>query len=329
MLHQAIDFNAFYTWLKDSDLKIWHESLPALVANTMQDSRWGDMPNWQNVLDHLPDIKTDNCDFKTGASVGSAAEITSQLREQLKENLMGLHPWRKGPYELFGLTINTEWRSDWKWDRLTPHIKPLHNRLVLDVGCGSGYHCWRMLGEGANRVIGIDPSVKFVFQFHAIKKYAGLHLPIDVLPLGIEHMPSKLKAFDTVFSMGILYHRRSPMDHLRELKELLRPGGQLVLETLVVEGSEGYALVPEGRYAKMPNVWFLPSTKTLVSWLRKQGFSNPRVVSVNATSQEEQRSTDWMTFDSLDKFLDPSDSNKTIEGYPAPLRAIVVAEIPF
>ena len=242
---------------------------------------------------------------------------------------MGLHPWRKGPYELLGLQIDTEWRSDWKWDRVIPHLQPLNNRLVLDVGCGNGYHCWRMLGSGAKRVIGIDPSAKFVFQFNAIKKYAGIDLPIDVLPLGIEHMPSKLAAFDTVFSMGILYHRRSPMEHLRELRELLRPGGQLVLETLVIDGPKGQTLVPEGRYAKMPNVWFLPTPETLVSWLRKQGYINPRIVDISTTSLDEQRSTEWMTYDSLSDFLDPKDFSKTAEGHPAPTRAVVIAEVPF
>ena len=270
-----------------------------------------------------------SCAFDSGVTIGDAKDITSEMRDQLRQSLMGLHPWRKGPFTLFGMPIDTEWRSDWKWERVLPHLQPLKNRLILDVGCGNGYHCWRMLGAGAKRVIGIDPSAKFVFQFNAIKKYAGHELPIDVLPLGIEHMPAKMAAFDTVFSMGILYHRRSPMDHLRELRELLRPGGQLVLETLVIDGPEGQVLVPEGRYGKMPNVWFLPSPGTLVSWLRKQGFVNPRVVDISPTSTEEQRSTDWMTYDSLVDFLDPNDITKTAEGHPAPIRAVVVAEVPF
>ncbi len=185
-----------------------------------------------------------------------------------------------------------------------------------------------MLGAGAERVIGIDPSPKFVFQFQAIKNFAGKSLPIDVLPISIEDMPAKLGAFDTVFSMGILYHRRSPMDHLRELRELLRPGGQLVLETLVVEGSEGTTLVPEGRYAKMPNVWYLPSPDTLLSWMRKNGFKNPRMVDLSTTTIDEQRSTKWMAFESLADFLDPDDHSKTIEGHPAPVRAVFLAEAP-
>ena len=329
MLPSAINYHPFFDWLQNSDLESWHETLPALIEERLNGRRWGDMPGWLAALESLPDISVHHSDFNAGVTIGDTADITSKELDQLQQSLMGLHPWRKGPFELFGMAIDTEWRSDWKWERVLPHLQSLQNRLILDVGCGNGYHCWRMLGAGAKRVIGIDPSAKFVFQFNAIKKYAGHELPIDVLPLGIEHMPAKMAAFDTVFSMGILYHRRSPMDHLRELRELLRPGGQLVLETLVIDGPEGQVLVPEGRYGKMPNVWFLPSPDTLVSWMRKQGFVNPRVVDISATSIEEQRSTEWMTYDSLVDFLDPEDINKTAEGHPAPIRAVVVAEVPF
>ena len=329
MLPSAINYHPFFDWLQNSDLESWHETLPALIEERLNGRRWGDMPGWLAALESLPDISVHHSDFNAGVTIGDTADITSKELDQLQQSLMGLHPWRKGPFELFGMAIDTEWRSDWKWERVLPHLQSLQNRLILDVGCGNGYHCWRMLGAGASRVIGIDPSAKFIFQFNAIKKYAGAELPIDVLPLGIEHMPAKMAAFDTVFSMGILYHRRSPMDHLRELRELLRPGGQLVLETLVIDGPEGQVLVPEGRYGKMPNVWFLPSPDTLVSWLRKQGFVNPRVVDISPTSIEEQRSTDWMTYDSLADFLDPTDMTKTAEGHPAPIRAVVIAEVPF
>jgi tRNA (mo5U34)-methyltransferase len=261
--------------------------------------------------------------------IGDLSLMDKHRRLALQATLMGLHPWRKGPYNLFGMHLDTEWRSDWKWDRVLPHLAPLKGRTILDVGCGNGYHCWRMLGADAERVIGIDPSAKFVFQFYAIKRFAGNHLPIDVLPLGIEHMPEKMAAFDTVFSMGILYHRRSPMDHLRELRQLLKPGGQLVLETLVIEGAEDQLLVPQDRYAKMPNVWFIPSPDMLISWMSKNGLKNPRMVDISTTSIEEQRSTDWMKFESLADFLDPNDPSKTVEGHPAPVRAVFVAEAPY
>ena len=176
------------------------------------------------------------------------------------------------------------------------------------------------VGAGARRVIGIDPSPRFV-QFHQLKHSADAP---DLIPAGIEQI-SQLNAFDTTFSMGVLYHRRSPIDHLRELKDTLRSGGELVLETLIVDGPQGYSLMPEKRYAQMNNVWFLPAIATLELWLRRAGFKDVRCIDVNTTSLQEQRATDWMQYLSLQDFLDKEDTSKTCEGYPAPKRAIMVA----
>jgi len=257
-------------------------------------------------------------------ALGPAAE---QVLLELETALRGLHPWRKGPFSLFGVDIDTEWRSDFKWDRLSPAIDPLEDRRVLDVGCGSGYHCWRMKGAGAREVIGIDPTPLFVLQFKAIQHYLNID-SVHVLPLALEQLPPKLKAFDTTFSMGVLYHRRSPIDHLTDLRDTLAPGGQLVLETLVVEGDEDTVFVPPERYARMGNVWFLPSPAALMKWMRKAGLTDIQLVDVNQTTVAEQRSTDWMTFYSLPNFLDSADHDKTVEGHPAPRRAIVTARLP-
>lgn len=218
-------------------------------------------------------------------------------------------PWRKGPYSLYGINIDTEWRSDWKWERVLPHLSDLTGRTILDVGCGSGYHMWRMIGAGAHLAVGIDPTQLFLCQFEAVRKLLGNDQRAHLLPLGIEQLPA-LEAFDTVFSMGVLYHRRSPLDHLWQLKDQLAPGGELVLETLVVEGDENTVLVPGDRYAQMRNVYFIPSAAALKMWLEKCGFIDVRIVDACVTSTEEQRRTEWMTTESLADFLDPQDQRK-------------------
>jgi tRNA (mo5U34)-methyltransferase len=323
-----MDYQPLIERWRDGDLAPWAGVLDEQLAAGLSHKRYGDLSRWLESLAALPDLVPDHVSLDTArVGAGTDTPVNEATRAQLREALMGLHPWRKGPFELFGVHIDTEWRSDWKWDRLAGAIDSLEDRRVLDVGCGSGYHCWRMAGAGATEVIGIDPTPLFVVQFWALQKYLRQD-HVWVLPLGIEHVPRKLRAFDTVFSMGVLYHRRSPLDHLQELKDCLRPGGQLVLETLVIEGGPGDTLVPEGRYARMGNVWFLPSCDTLVGWLRKLGFTDPAVIDVNVTSTQEQRATEWMTFHSLRDFLDPEDPARSVEGHPAPRRAILTARTP-
>lgn len=323
-----MDYQSLLAALPHTPLAPWLANLPEQITAGLSEQRYGDLPGWKQALMEMPQIRASRIDLQQGVIIGAPNDCDDTTRAQLRAALERLIPWRKGPYHVHGIHIDTEWRSDWKWDRVLPHLAPLKDRLILDVGCGNGYHCWRMLGAGAARVIGIDPSPRFVVQFHMIKQLLDDQAPVDVLPVGIEDLPPKLQAFDTVFSMGVFYHRRSPMDHLGELKEALRPGGQLVLETLVIEGELGEVLVPEGRYAMMNNVWFLPSCATLVSWLRKMGFANPRVVDVCPTTPEEQRSTQWMRFHSLPEFLHPDNPALTAEGHPAPVRAVFLAEVP-
>lgn len=323
-MKQLFDYRMLAQQLHDTPLADWAAQFPELLTQNLSEKRYGDLPRWKQAFSELPDLQLDDITLNSSrVRAASTKVIDEHVRESLRETLQKFHPWRKGPFEIAGIHIDTEWRSDFKWDRVIEAVEPLQGRKVLDVGCGSGYHSWRMAGAGAELVIGIDPTPLFIMQYWVLQKY--LQDPrVWVLPARMEEMPL-LKAFDSVFSMGILYHRRSPFDHLQELRESLRPGGQLILETLVIEGGPNDVLVPQGRYSKMGNVWFIPSCDMLHTWLKKMRFCNIELVDVNTTSLQEQRSTEWMQFDSLATFLDADDPSKTIEGYPAPRRAVFVA----
>lgn len=319
-------FQAIYHDIQATELDDWLERLPAQLVRAIADKRHGNMQRWLSWLDQLPDIVPSTYDLTNSVTIGNHSDLSPEQQKQLEQTLQLFHPWRKGPYKVFGIDIDTEWRSDWKWQRLLPHITSLQGRLVLDVGCGSGYHCWRMYGAGARLVVGVDATMLYFMQFAALKKYLA-DIPVHLLPIRSDELGVQSTGFDTVFSMGVLYHCRSPFDHLYELKNQLRQGGELVLETLVVEGGEGVVLVPERRYAKMRNVWFLPSCLSLEAWLYRCGFIDVRLVDVSITTSEEQRRTEWMKYESLTDFLDPEDDTKTIEGYPAPRRAIFIATL--
>jgi len=313
--------------LQQAGMRQWAEQLPGQVKEEIRNRQHGDLPRWRAALDELPTLEASLVDLQGSSVTAAGAALQPQQVDTLKQALLRLSPWRKGPYHLHGVQVDTEWRSDWKWERLLPHIRPLEGRCVLDIGCGNGYHVWRMAGEGARLVLGIDPNWLFMHQFAAVRHFTGDSWPAWLLPLGVDQLPTDQLAFDTVFSMGVFYHRRSPIDHLLQLRSFLKPGGELVLETLVIEGKEGEVLLPADRYAQMRNVWFLPSPPTLVRWMERVGFRDVRVADLNRTSVDEQRSTEWMQFDSLTDFLDPSDPSRTVEGYPSPLRAVLIATL--
>ncbi|MDH2999405.1 tRNA 5-methoxyuridine(34) synthase CmoB [Chelonobacter oris] len=318
-----IDFRPFYQQIAVSPLSDWLETLP-LQLRQWQKNAHGDYAKWAKVVDFLPDLQAKQINLQSAVEAVPNQPLSDGEQQRIIYHLQQLMPWRKGPYHLHGIHVDCEWRSDFKWDRVLPHLAPLQGRTILDVGCGSGYHMWRMVGEGANIVVGIDPTELFLCQFEAVRKLLNNDRRAYLIPLGIEQM-QPLAAFDTVFSMGVLYHRKSPLDHLSQLRDQLVNGGELVLETLVIDGDVNDVLVPADRYAKMKNVYFIPSVAALINWLEKCGFKQVRCVDVEITSLEEQRKTEWLENESLIDFLDPYDHNKTIEGYPAPKRAVILA----
>jgi tRNA (mo5U34)-methyltransferase len=299
------DFDALAACLDSLGLGHWNDDLVPRLRERLTGKTHGDWQRWRDVVAGLPAARGD--------------------RARQRELLMGLHPWRKGPLQLDGIVIDAEWRSDWKWARVADALDPMAGRNVLDVGSGNGYYALEMRKAGAATVIGVDPTLLFAMQFLAINVFAE-DRGIFILPCRLEETPPANGVFDTAFSMGVLYHQRDPLAHLAHLKSTLRPGGQLVLETLFLPGDDLRAATPDGRYARMRNVWLLPTVPQLLAWLKESGYAEIEVVDASITTTEEQRSTEWMTFESLGEALDPDDPGRTIEGWPAPRRVVATAK---
>lgn len=303
----------------------WREQLQPLVEAKLREGTHGDLPKWQAALEALPACQPERADLGNPVITVCPTGLGPARREELRKSLMALSPWRKGPFQVGDVLIDAEWRSDLKWARVENVISPLEGRLVLDVGCGNGYYALRMRGMGARAVVGIEPMLLYIAQHAALRHFMPPE-PVYVLPLRLQELPSAA-VFDTAFSMGVLYHQREPRQHLEALLRMLKDGGELVLETLVLPGTLREARTPY-RYARMRNVWLLPTRALLLDWLEEAGFCDVRPAGVSTTTNLEQRRTEWMPFESLAEALDPDDPATTVEGWPAPQRAIVVARKP-
>ncbi len=280
---------------------------------------------YRRPLEEMAHLRASHCDFAGDVvRIGRASDLTESEHQRLYAILKGLMPWRKGPFSIFDIDIDSEWRSERKWNRLLPYLPNIEGKIVADIGCNNGYYMFRMLPHAPAFVLGFEPYVHHYFTFNLLNTFARReNLRVELL--GIEHLPLFPESFDVIFCMGILYHRPSPIAALQELSSALKPGGWLMIESQAIPGQEPMALFPEHTYAKVPGTWFVPTTTCLHHWLSRAGFSQVECFCDHAMSSEEQRRTEWMQFESYQDFIDKDNPALTIEGYPAPRRVFFKA----
>ena len=285
----------------------------------------GNAFHFNNALKDLPELTPSSVSLDSATIIiGSRKDADGQSYKRLSENLYRLCPWRKGPFRVFGVDIDSEWQSWMKWDRFKNVLPGIAGKKILDIGASNGYYMFRAAAGEPLLVLGVEPQHSFYYQYLALQKYLRLE-NLFCIPAGFERLPAMDRYFDLVFCMGILYHRKSPVEMLAGIKRMMRPGGMLVLDNLVLESEKGVCLFPESRYARMRNVFFIPDLKCMESWLLRAGFSSVSCVDVTKTTTDEQRKTPWIQTESLADFLDPADPSFTVEGYPAPVRAVFTA----
>jgi len=314
--------------IKTLRLNHCHTELDTLIKKkrTFLDQAKGNFLKFRKIVEKIQDHVPSVIDLDDRVvTIGNPADLDPEASKALYHSLDKLSPWRKGPFNLFGIHIDSEWQSWMKWERLSPHIKSLKGRCILDIGSSNGYYMFRAAAKAPFMVLGLEPQSYFYFQYLAIQKFLKKD-NVFCLPIPHDELPKTDHYFDTVFCMGVLYHRPSPVEMLREIHDSMKKGGELVLENLILETRENICLFPRDRYAKMRNVYFIPDYLSMESWLLRAGFINVRCVDVAKTALEEQRKTRWIQTESLKDFLDPDDPDKTIEGYPAPVRAIFLAD---
>ena len=246
-----------------------------------------------------------------------SANLTPIEREETLQTALNLRSWRKGPFKIDDILIDSEWRSFVKFNLLTPHMD-LADKVVGDIGCNNGYYLFRMLPQRPKKLIGFDPGVMSFLQFKFIDAYVRSGIEYDLL--GVEHLPHYGVKFDALFCLGVLYHRSDPVRTLKELKGALNAGGELFLDTMYLDMDGDFALSPKNTYSKIPNIYFMPTISALLNWCERANFKDAQILATKSTDAHEQRKTEWILGQSLGDFLDPADPTRTVEGYPAPKR---------
>jgi tRNA (mo5U34)-methyltransferase len=274
---------------------------------------WKNIAPLRDVIDNLQDIE---CEVKLGDTIKISGKYTNNILNEAKK----LMPWRKGPYELFDTFIDAEWQSNIKYNLLRPYFS-LKDKKVADIGCNNGYYLFRMQEDNPKSLVGFDPSPIYKTQFDFLNHFIKSEIVYELL--GVEHLEFYEEKFDIIFCLGVLYHRSDPVVMLKQLFKGLDKQGEAILDTFYIDGDNEMCLCPKSTYSKIPNIYFVPTIPVLRNWCLRAGFKSFEVLKTSVTQANEQRKTQWIEGESLKDFLNPNDSTKTVEGYPAPARVYV------
>ena len=280
--------------------------------------KWMSWKNISPIREQLNDLE----DGSFEVNLSDAIEISGEYEDlsRLHDIAKSMMPWRKGPFALFDTYIDSEWRSNIKYNLLRKHFD-LKDKRVADIGCNNGYYMFRMQEDKPKLLVGFDPSPLFKTQFDFINHFVKSKIVYELL--GVEHLEFYEEKFDFIFCLGVLYHRSDPVAMLKSLYKGLENHGEVILDTFYIEGGDEVCLCPESSYSKIPNVYFVPTIKALKNWCKRAGFSGFEVLECSKTDSSEQRKTSWIDGESLENFLDENDKTKTVEGYDAPARVYV------
>lgn len=311
-------------WNFDLNIYNCNMNLEILQNKKSECRTWKNVEPWYLQLQIASKIKKDNLsiDYGDWFSVGVKEDLTQEEQEIILQTAKTLIPWRKGPFKVFGLEIDSEWQSNIKYNLIRPYFN-LKDKIVADIGCNNGYYMFRMLEDKPKRLVGFDPSPLTLHQFEFINHFVKSDIVYEML--GVEHLEYYNHKFDFIFMLGVLYHRPDPVGTLKSLARGLNSKGEILIDTFMIDGDEELCLTPNKRYSKIPNIYFIPTISALKNWLERAGFEDIEVLATTITTSEEQRKTEWSFDQSLEDFLDENDKTKTVEGYPAPKRVYVKA----
>ena len=153
--------------------------------------------SWKNIAPLREALNAlENVDAKV--ELGDVVTISASLDEdKINSTAKLLMPWRKGPFEIGTTYIDTEWRSNIKYNLLRPYFN-LKNKRVADIGCNNGYYLFRMQEDNPKSLVGFDPSPIYKTQFDFLNHFIKSEIVYELL--GVEHLEFTKKSLILFFA---------------------------------------------------------------------------------------------------------------------------------
>ena len=118
------------------------------------------------------------------------------------------------------------------WNVVLPLLDDVGGKSVLDIGCNAGFMSFEMKKLGAASVLGIDSNLGAPVSFLEQAKFcrAALGIDVDFHEVSLFDFDPEAR-FDVVLFCGVLYHLENFATGVEKVASLVRPGGQVILET--------------------------------------------------------------------------------------------------
>lgn len=119
----------------------------------------------------------------------------------------------------------------------------LRGARVVDLGCANGLFALAAERRGAAEVLAVDhtrhniDSLNEIILPHLGSRIRAVHENV------MNFTPDRYGQFDVVIFAGVLYHLRYPFFALRIVRDLVKEGGRLILETGIMEDFNRNALI--------------------------------------------------------------------------------------
>lgn len=176
-------------------------------------------------------------------------------------------------YEPYSIAIDDESSFLRRWDRRYGMYKRRRaierfcsKGRLLDVGCATGNFLYEMKRSGRWEVEGVEPdseSAQYARDRLGLKVYIGELTNINLPP----------HTYDVITMWNVFEHLHRPMENLRAVSRLLKPGGWFIFSIPNLNSWERHLL---GRYWmgwELPRHLYYPSQELMESMLLSVGLS--------------------------------------------------------